>query len=124
MKRIIGTSLLLLFSTLFYAQLSFDEFLDSVAQFTDNADKIAFVEEFLAFAETQGIPYIEGDTAHFLYYNDVTSAQLAGDFNGWGGDDLWDCIQINGTDFYYYSRRFEMTARLDYKYIINGSTWS
>ena len=67
MKKLVITSILLLISTMFYAQRSFEEFLDSVNNITIEADRITFVEEFLAYAETQGIPYIEEDTANFIY---------------------------------------------------------
>ena len=46
----------------------------------------------------------------------------AGDFNDWSTDA--DAMQnVEGTDFYYLTKKFESDARLDYKFVIDGSNW-
>lgn len=124
MRKICLTFSIIVFGLIVQAQFTaFYQFLDSVVSIENTDDKISYVEAFLDYAELQGIPYIEGDTAHFIYYDEANSVSLAGDFNGWNGSSPWNCTQIEGTNFFYFSKTFEPTARLDYKYIIDGNMW-
>lgn len=102
-------------------QMSFHSFLDSVVKISEPTAKVEFAEAYLAILEDAGIPYIEGDTANFIYYGEADSVRIAGDFNGWSAS--WKCTLIPDTDFFYYSRIFEQTARLDYKLILNENSW-
>ena len=45
-----------------------------------------------------------------------------GDFNGWNPSPA-PMTRLSQTNFFYYSRNFEMNARLDYKFVVNGSSW-
>jgi len=86
------------------------------------SERMAAVDEFMELIVPMGIPYINADTANFIYREDVSSVNLPGDFNGWD-PSLYPLSQIVGTDFWYYSKIFEMNARLDYKFVIDGSNW-
>jgi enterochelin esterase-like enzyme len=101
------------------AQSVFHDFLLSL----DSADSKAKREEVIAYylpiMEEHGIPFIEGDTANFIYTGDASVVVLAGDFNEWSGSDT--LIGIDSTNFFYHRGVFEQTARLDYKFIVDGN---
>jgi enterochelin esterase-like enzyme len=102
-----------------YTQAIFNRFLASVDSAETKAGKEEIIAYYLPIMEEQGIPFIEGDTANFIYVGQATAVILAGDFNDWSGSDT--LISIDSTDFFYYRRVFEQNARLDYKYIVNGN---
>jgi len=68
-------------------------------------------------------PFTESDTmAHFFYTGNVQSVSVPGDATGWDpGEDIMS--QIEGTNFWYFTATYENDARLDYKYVTNGSNW-
>ncbi len=69
------------------------------------------------------LPFVEGDTlAHFLYRGDASTVFLAGDMNGWNvsADPL---ARVSTTDLWHRARTFESDARLDYKFVLDGSRW-
>ncbi len=67
-------------------------------------------------------PYIEYDTlAHFIYNSAAQSVSLAGDATGWNPNKSF--TNISSTTFWYYTTNYETDARLDYKFVINGSNW-
>jgi enterochelin esterase family protein len=85
-------------------------------------DRMAAVDSFMNVIAPAGFPYINGDTAHFIYRGVAATVHAAGDFNGWefNPDPLGD---VESTDLWYRSKIFEMNARLDYKFVINTSNW-
>jgi len=115
--------LLLLFfisiSTTAFSQGHFASFLTHVNSLPQ-ANRSAVVDSFMTFARTQGIPFIDNDTAIFIYNGSTTSISVSSDFNSW---NLQTMQQISGTNFYWYRQKFEMNARLDYKFVLNGSTY-
>lgn len=67
-------------------------------------------------------PYPENDTTvHFIFKGDAQSVGLAGDATGWLPS--LDFTNIAGCDFWYLSLNYESDARLDYKLVINQSSW-
>jgi len=76
----------------------------------------------MTYARTKGIPFIEGNTANFIYNNPASIVNIAGDFNGWDYSTI-SMSNISGTNFFYYSKEFESDARLDYKFVVNSSQW-
>jgi enterochelin esterase-like enzyme len=122
MKKIIAIGMMIFVITAANCQMSFHSFLDSISEITDPATKIVLIDTLMNQLGADKIPYIEGDTANFIYYGSADSVWIAGDFNGWG-NNIWKCLRIEDTDFFYYSRIFEQTARLDYKYILNETNW-
>ena len=74
----------------------------------------------LYFKEDKNFPVIENETiAYFVYQSKTaTSVNVAGDFNGWSQNSL---TNIAGTDLWYLAKTFEINARLDYKFVVDGS---
>jgi enterochelin esterase family protein len=68
-------------------------------------------------------PFTESDTlSHFFYTGNVQNVSVPGDATGWDpGEDIM--IHIDGTNFWYFTAVYENDARLDYKYVTNGSNW-
>ena len=114
MKRLILV-LLLLVSSVIFSQGHFASFLDQVAPISSSLTRMALTDSFMTFASTRGFPLIENDTAVFLYRGSSASASVAGDFNYWNFSAM---IHLAGTDLFYYQAKFEMDARLDYKFVI------
>jgi enterochelin esterase-like enzyme len=121
MKKIILFFLVLITNNI-SSQSNFQSFLNRVNSITDSLAKAAVIDSFITYARTQGIPFIEGTSANFIYRSSVSSAAVPGDFNGWDPNAA-SMSRLPQTNFFYYSRTFEMSARLDYKFVINGSTW-
>jgi enterochelin esterase family protein len=111
-----------LFSSSSPAQNQFQEFIDHVNSLPDSASKAAAIDSFMTYARTVGIPFIEDSTANFIYRGNVNSVEVPGDFNEWG-TTAWPMTKLYLTNFWYRSATFEMDARLDYKFLLNGSSW-
>ncbi len=115
--------LLMIFTSSFVpAQSQFQNFVNYVNTLGDPAAKQAAVDSFMTYARTLGIPFIEDSTANFIYLGNQNSVSVSGDFNGWS-TNTWLMTKVSQTNFWYRSENFEMDARLDYKFILNGSTW-
>lgn len=113
--------LIILLNTYLAAQTQFIEFINHVNNLPDSL-KPAAVDSFINFARTQGIPFIEEDDANFIYRGNASSVSAAGDFNGWSNSA--DALtKLQGTNFWYLTKSFEMNARLDYKFVRNGNDW-
>lgn len=100
---------------------SFSDFITSV--YIAPADqKQALVDSFILWADSAtGIPYIEGETAYFLYLDDSSpEVAVAGDFCGWNPENQ-NFIHLSGTTLYYAGYQFESDARLDYKFVVDGN---
>ena len=121
MKRLF-CFLVFFFTTLLPAQSQFQNFIDYVNSLGDPAAKQAAVDSFMTYARTVGIPFIEDSTANFIYLGNQNSVAVPGDFNEWD-ISAWPMTKLSQTNFWYRSATFEMDARLDYKFVLNGSTW-
>ncbi|MEO8231712.1 MAG: alpha/beta hydrolase-fold protein [Ignavibacteriota bacterium] len=121
MKKLFILLILLSAVDFIYPQNQFQQFIFHVNSITDPGLKASAVDSFMIYARTQGIPFITGDSANFMYRGSVSSISVAGDFNSWSADS--SMININQTNFWFYSKRFELDARLDYKFVTNGSNW-
>jgi enterochelin esterase-like enzyme len=74
-------------------------------------------------AAVPSFPFVEYDTlAHFIYRGNVTTVTIPGDANNWNPASF-PMNRVSGTDFWYLTRAFESDARLDYKFVTNGSNW-
>jgi len=93
-----------------------------VNSISDPAEKAAVIDSFMTVARVQGIPFIEENTANFLYLGNVNSITVPGDFNGWDINAA-TMVNLTQTNFWYYSQDFELNARLDYKFVLNGNDW-
>jgi len=68
-------------------------------------------------------PLLEQDTlATYLYRGTASTVTVAGDQNNWNGSGF-PMTRVSTTDLFYYTAHFPPEARLDYKYVLNGSTW-
>ncbi|MBK6765034.1 MAG: T9SS type A sorting domain-containing protein [bacterium] len=84
-------------------------------------ERPAIVDSFMA--AVPAFPFVEPpDQAHFLYRGATTSVNIPGDANGWS-PTAHSMSRAGGTDLWYRTQVFESDARLDYKYVINGSSW-
>ena len=115
-------NIMLIFSPLLYGQGEFQQFINYVNSLGDPAAKQAAVDSFMTYARTQGIPFIEDSTANFIYQGTPSTVTVPGDFNGWSMT-AWPMTHLGQTNFWYRSEIFEMDARLDYKFILDGSNW-
>jgi enterochelin esterase family protein len=74
------------------------------------------------YARTQGIPFIEDSTANYLLRGYYSSVEIAGDFNNSNAFlSYYDLSLLSGTNLFYYSANYELNARLDYQFRVNGS---
>ena len=113
---------LFLFPSIIYSQSQFVQFINHVNSLTDPAQKTAAVDSFMIYARTVGIPFIEDSTANFICLGNYNSVTTAGDFNNWSAA-AWPLTRLPQTNFWYRSQNFELDARLDYKFVLNGSNW-
>lgn len=118
MIRIIISNVLLFLTLTAYSQSLFRDFISAVDTCNNTAERNEVISGFLPLFQSQGIPFIEGDTACFIYSGDASLVLLAGDFNGWNTDTM---IHIDSTFFFYHRQLFEPTARLDYKLIVDNN---
>ncbi|MDE3057212.1 MAG: hypothetical protein KGJ59_04575 [Bacteroidota bacterium] len=121
-----------LFSTLFLSVVlvttllpaqTFSDFLARTNATPRDSVRQAIVDSFMTSQTPKGFPVKQDSIVYFVYRGTVsTSVSVAGDFNGWSGtaDTM---ARINGTNFYYLQKKFEPDARLDYKFVIDGSVW-
>jgi enterochelin esterase-like enzyme len=116
MKKI--TMLLLLCVGTMLAQ-SFPDFLQKLAQ-TEPGRREAVVDSFMG--QLKQTPITEGTQAHFLYRGSAGRVNLAGDMNNWDANAL-SLNQVAGSSFWYLTMTLENDARLDYKFVSNGTTW-
>ena len=73
----------------------------------------------------QHIPLIVEDSVIFFYRGAAKSVAWMGDFNGWGfnKDFKNKGRKIPNTDLWLLNCKFPQDARLDYKILLDGSTW-
>lgn len=118
------SSLLILLFTItivISGQGRFQSFLEHVVSLPAD-QKMAAVDSFMTFAQGEGIPFIDSDTANFLYRGSVSTVHLSGDMNSWSstGEKFG---KLSGTNLFFLRKKYEMNARLDYKFIINSGNW-
>ncbi len=75
------------------------------------------------FQAAGNLPLIVGDSAvYYLYRGAATSVALAGDANGW--DPSGHALnRVSGTSLWFLRQIYEPDARLDYKFVLNNSSW-
>ncbi|MEQ9402780.1 MAG: alpha/beta hydrolase-fold protein [Cyclobacteriaceae bacterium] len=96
----------------------------ALLELISEADSVKRTELIQTFADTlTSTPYKENDTtAYFIYFGNVSGVGVAGDFNSWNPSGF-SLGKIKDTDLWYLKRNFEENARLDYKLVLNGSSW-
>ncbi len=76
----------------------------------------------LSKIKRKGTPYIDEDTAHFIYQGaDEKDISIVGDWNKWK-PDTDSMIRINPrSSMRHFFTRFPIDARLSYRFVINGN---
>lgn len=102
------------------ADSSFESFVSRLEKALEG-ERAALVGKYL---ESIDVPVVDGTSAWFLYRDAAASnVSVAGDFNSWkAGRDMLD--KVPGTDLFYLRMEFESDARLDYKFVVDGSRWT
>lgn len=119
-KKGVILALLLLFSFSDLKAQTFEDFLAQIHS-TPIDQRQALVDSFLNVVPA--FPLVEKDTlAHFLYQGNASTVTVPGDANAWNisGSPM---TLIGDTDLWYRTEVYESDARLDYKFVLNGSTW-
>lgn len=120
MKRAVFFFLVLMTLPLSVHSQTFDDFLAQLNG-TPLDQRPALVDSFMD--AVSAFPIVERDTlAHFIYRGSASSVSVPGDFNAWviGASPM---TPIAGTDFWYRTESYESDARLDYKFVLDGSNW-
>ncbi|UCE13736.1 MAG: hypothetical protein JSV04_00840 [Candidatus Heimdallarchaeota archaeon] len=98
---------------------SFNDFLNQVNLAPTAAEKDQLIQSYLSQQRNAvNIPITEQENCTFIYYGVALTVQVAGDFNGWSGEDLQ---KISDTNLWYITKEFPRDARLDYKLIVDGN---
>jgi len=113
---------LLFVSGQLFSQSLFQEFIQKLSQLPTVEEKETAIDSFMTYARTVGIPFVEGTEANFIYNKSANAVAIAGDFNGWNPNNT-KMINVSGTNFFYRTETYELNARLDYKFVVNGSSW-
>lgn len=102
-----------------FSQSQFELFIQHVNSLSDSGSKAAAVDSFITYARTKGIPFIENNTVNYFLRGPFNTVEITGDFNEFS--PYLNLTRLTGTDFFYYSHQYELNARLDYEFRINGS---
>lgn len=85
------------------------------------AQRPAIVDSFMN--TVPAFPFIEGENVvYYIYRGSGNSVFVPGDANGWD-QYAFPMTKVQGTNFWYRQEVFEADARLDYKFVLNGSAW-
>lgn len=71
----------------------------------------------------EAVPVYRDTVALFLYRGEADRVVIAGDMNGWNPDRGIKMKRLAGTNLWHARVHFEPTARLDYKFVIDGDRW-
>ncbi len=69
--------------------------------------------------ETEKSPIINGNEVTFIFKGKAKKVYLAGEYNQWELEDAM--TKLDKEDIWYIDKHFPANARLDYKYIVDGS---
>ena len=113
-------SYLFVLSLAFANAQSLETFITSL-EATSQANRQARVDSF--FGVNNFYPLVQEDTVcYFLIKTNSTSVSMAGDVNGWNGE-ADPLTNIGGTDMWYLKHIYPSDARLEYKFVLNGTAW-
>ncbi|MDW8466111.1 MAG: hypothetical protein RML35_08025 [Chloroherpetonaceae bacterium] len=108
---------------------SFHAFKDTLMKLAEESREAAGSARLNAFwaalVQARKVPFALGDSVAFLYRGVANSVRWNGDFNSWGSASHIRSSgeRLNNTDIWLLEHRFPSDARLDYKIVLNGSTW-
>ncbi|NNE71245.1 MAG: hypothetical protein HKN29_12895, partial [Rhodothermales bacterium] len=105
---------------------SSDAFVDSLsaaASVADTQERDTGLDVlFDSLAANGQIPFRMETEAVFLYRGGASSLGVAGDFNGWNPSN-GPASRLGSSDVWIRRESFPADARLDYKFVRNGSQW-
>jgi len=104
-----------------YSFASFADFRNQVEATSNATEKMAMVDAYMQDRAKIGFPVVEGENATFVYREKVSKQiSIAGDMNSW--DPSKDVMtRLAETDLYYKTMVLPLDARLDYKFVRDGS---
>lgn len=115
-----GTILLPLIFTAMVQGQSLEPFFTRV-QSLPSREQQAAVDGFMKLQPT--FPIVENDTTVvFIIQRLANSISLTGDAMNWNPKGV-EMTRLGSTDLWYCRKTYEADARLDYKYIVNGTDW-
>ena len=120
MKSLRSILIMVLFLVASSSAQTFADFLVQLYSMPPN-QRPALVDSFMNVVPA--FPFIEQDSlVHFIYRGSANTITVPGDANGWNPNGS-PMTHVDGTDFWYRNEVYEEDARLDYKFILNGSNW-
>jgi enterochelin esterase family protein len=75
-----------------------------------------------ALRDAERIPFAEGDSAAFLWRGAASTVSVAGDHNGWN-PSIHPLARVGLSNVWMRVVALPEAARVDYKLVLNGSTW-
>ncbi len=103
-----------------YTGPGFDAFVAEVEQ-SLLSGRPALVSRYIA--QLPDAPLIDGNRVMFFWRGTGNSVHVAGDMNNWDPSAEPTLQHIDGTDLWYGEGSYELDARLDYKFVIDGQRW-
>jgi enterochelin esterase-like enzyme len=116
-KMLVRASVLFIVTNV-YSQTNFQQFLAEVELATTDAAKAAIIDTFMDHARSVGIPYIEGDTANFIYLADDNTTSVTLDLL----NNPRSMARLSNTNFFHTSLTFGLDALLAYIFILDSDS--
>ncbi len=111
--------LIVLLSAQMWAQ-KFEQLVERISGLPSNQQQ-AVADSFVAANRT--LPLFENDTTvFFIDKRSATVLTVTGDASNWDPRGF-PLTRLGSTDLWYCKKYFEADARLDYKLVVNGTTW-
>ena len=102
----------------------FKQTLFAIAGLPDDSEREIRLEALLdSMVSNNQIPFAINDSVIFIYQGNTSQVKWVGDFNGWNANAGYSGIQVSGTNVWIAEKSFPPDARLDYKIVVNNSTW-
>ncbi len=100
----------------------FTDSLSAIASIPDAAERDAAMDVFWdALVDAERVPFALGDSVAYLYRGSGTTVRLAGDHNGWNPNAESPLLYVGQSDVQWRIRQFPEAARLEYKFVRDGS---
>jgi enterochelin esterase family protein len=102
----------------------FKQTLFAIAGLSDDTEREIRLEALLdSMVSNNQVPFAINDSVIFIYQGNASQVKWVGDFNGWNANAGYSGIQVSGTNVWIAEKSFPPDARLDYKIVVNNSTW-
>ncbi len=111
--------------TIYPSYLDFKTDLLATVNIADPVQRAAELDTLWTTLQNAGqVPYAQDNQVAMLYRGSASSVAWPGDFNGWSpSSSTWQGTQFPGTDLWIVEKIFPTDARLDYKIVLNNSSW-